>query len=355
MSGVPADAGVRSALDDLQDGLVRAGWVLDPTQRASARLGGWLVLTGLGHVRHGWPPPREWRCSAPPRCGPPTRPSRRRRASRSERRAVPTVTPAVATRAVGMTGAGAGDEQVRRRHRLAAGVAHLAHCAEALTAPLVSEHIVFVRANGTEVGHLLPVPRSWGAIEAIVDNVRGTQDGLPVPLALKPIAALFDRPDDELSETDFLTEILDRTGAGRTGGGAGSWRCDPARLRSGPGQGSPGCPATQAGRRGGRDVAHARRHYGPQWTAAVGAFAADRPTRGKLRHGWDFARWTTTRAQLRPDAAVELTTREAAWRYDANTAPRRRRAPAARPTPAALVLQLAGHVSTIRTRRGPYR
>lgn len=98
-----------------------------------------------------------------------------------------------------------------------------------------------------------------------------------------------------------------------------------------------------------------RRHYGTQWTAAFGAFAADRPTRGKLRDGWDFARWTATRTRLSPDAAVELATREAAWRYDTNTAPRRRRAPAVRRTPAALVLQLAGHVSIIRTRRGRYR
>jgi uncharacterized protein (UPF0276 family) len=34
-----------------------------------------------------------------------------------------------------------------------------------------------------------------------------------VPLALEPIAALVEWPDDELSEADFLTEILDRTGA----------------------------------------------------------------------------------------------------------------------------------------------
>ena len=34
-----------------------------------------------------------------------------------------------------------------------------------------------------------------------------------MPLALEPIASLFDWPDDELTEADFLTEILDRTGA----------------------------------------------------------------------------------------------------------------------------------------------
>ncbi len=92
-------------------------------------------------------------------------------------------------------------------------VAHLAHCAEAVGAPMVSEHIAFVRAGGIEAGHLLPVPRSRDALDAIVDNVRRTQAELPVPLALEPIAALFDWPDPELSEVDFLTEILDRTGA----------------------------------------------------------------------------------------------------------------------------------------------
>src|SRR5207244_12347192 len=51
------------------------------------------------------------------------------------------------------------------------------------------------------------------AVDAVVANVARTQAELPVPLALEPIAALFDWPDEELSEADFLTEILDRTGA----------------------------------------------------------------------------------------------------------------------------------------------
>jgi uncharacterized protein (UPF0276 family) len=92
-------------------------------------------------------------------------------------------------------------------------VAHLAHCATVLAPPVVSEHIAFVRAGGVEAGHLLPVPRSRAAVDAIVDNVTRTQAELPVPLALEPIAALFHWPDDELNEADFLTEILDRTGA----------------------------------------------------------------------------------------------------------------------------------------------
>ncbi|MEV4639485.1 DUF692 domain-containing protein [Actinoplanes sp. NPDC049548] len=94
-----------------------------------------------------------------------------------------------------------------------ARVAHLAAVAQRLGAPLVSEHIAFVRAGGVEAGHLLPVPRSREAVAAVVGNVRRTQAELDVPLALEPIAALFDWPDDELDEGAFLTEILEQTDA----------------------------------------------------------------------------------------------------------------------------------------------
>ncbi|GAB2956033.1 DUF692 domain-containing protein [Micromonospora polyrhachis] len=95
----------------------------------------------------------------------------------------------------------------------AARVTHLARVAESLSAPLVSEHIAFVRAGGVEAGHLLPLPRTRDAVDAMVANVRRTQAELPVPIALEPIAAIFDWPDDELDEAAFITEILDRTDA----------------------------------------------------------------------------------------------------------------------------------------------
>ncbi|HEX5596915.1 MAG TPA: DUF692 domain-containing protein [Micromonosporaceae bacterium] len=94
-----------------------------------------------------------------------------------------------------------------------ARVDHLARLADRLHSPLVSEHIAFVRAGGLEAGHLLPLPRTRDAVDAVVANVRRAQAGLPVPLALEPIAALFDWPNNELDEAQFLTEILDRTGA----------------------------------------------------------------------------------------------------------------------------------------------
>jgi uncharacterized protein (UPF0276 family) len=94
-----------------------------------------------------------------------------------------------------------------------ARVTHLAACADAVGAPLVSEHIAFVRAGGREVGHLLPVPRTREALDVLATNVARLSAELTVPVALEVIAALFDWPDDEFAEPEFLAALLDRTGA----------------------------------------------------------------------------------------------------------------------------------------------
>jgi len=111
---------------------------------------------------------------------------------------------------LGLGGADRPDE-----HRLTA----LAERAEALGAPLVTEHIAFVRAGGPltaspplEAGHLLPVPRTRDALAVLCENVRIAQDALPVPLAVENIAALISWPGEEMTEGQFLYELADRTG-----------------------------------------------------------------------------------------------------------------------------------------------
>jgi uncharacterized protein len=94
-----------------------------------------------------------------------------------------------------------------------ARVARLAGLAERLAAPLVSEHVAFVRGGGLEAGHLLPVPRTREALDVLAGNVRLAQAELPVPLALEHVAALLEWPAPELDEAAFLTELLERTGA----------------------------------------------------------------------------------------------------------------------------------------------
>ncbi|MFE4953560.1 DUF692 domain-containing protein [Streptomyces sp. NPDC056653] len=98
-------------------------------------------------------------------------------------------------------------------------LADLAARAALLGTPLVTEHIAFVRAGGPrtasprlEAGHLLPVPRTWEALDVLCENVRIAQDSLPVPLALENIAALIAWPGEELTEGQFLAELVERTG-----------------------------------------------------------------------------------------------------------------------------------------------
>ncbi|PWU10244.1 MAG: DUF692 domain-containing protein [Verrucomicrobia bacterium] len=99
-----------------------------------------------------------------------------------------------------------GAERIRLK-----GVEHLARLAEKLGSPLVSEHIAFVRAGGVEIGHLTPLPRTQEALEILVENVEAAKKHLPVPLALENIAALLDWPDNEMSESQFVTQVLELT------------------------------------------------------------------------------------------------------------------------------------------------
>jgi uncharacterized protein (UPF0276 family) len=93
-----------------------------------------------------------------------------------------------------------------------AKLARLAWLAARFGSPLVSEHVAFCRAGGVEAGHLLPVPRTWAALDVLVANVREAQAALPVPLAMENIAALIGWPEDEMTEAQFLGELVERTG-----------------------------------------------------------------------------------------------------------------------------------------------
>ena len=92
-----------------------------------------------------------------------------------------------------------------------ARVQRLAELAAAVDAPLVSDHVCFVRAGGLDSGHLLPVPRTRDALDVLVANVAQAQRILGVPLALENIAALIDWPDAQLTEGEFLAELVERT------------------------------------------------------------------------------------------------------------------------------------------------
>jgi uncharacterized protein (UPF0276 family) len=90
----------------------------------------------------------------------------------------------------------------------------LARLARLLDAPLVSEHLAFVRAGGMESGHLLPLCRTRQTLEVVAANIRQAANALPVPLAIENIASLVEWPNNDMDEASFLAEVLDRTDTG---------------------------------------------------------------------------------------------------------------------------------------------
>ncbi len=93
-------------------------------------------------------------------------------------------------------------------------VQRLAAVALKLDAPFVSEHLAFVRAGGKETGHLLPLQRNQRNLQIVVENIQRTMEVLDRPLVLENISSVFEWPDNEMSEADFLSEVIRQTGVG---------------------------------------------------------------------------------------------------------------------------------------------
>jgi uncharacterized protein len=85
---------------------------------------------------------------------------------------------------------------------------------ERLQAPAYSEHLAFTRVPGRDLANLLPVPKTETVAEQIIAKVRTVQARIPVPFLLENITYLFEWPDSDMSDADFLNLICRETGAG---------------------------------------------------------------------------------------------------------------------------------------------
>ncbi|MBS2020322.1 MAG: DUF692 domain-containing protein [Deltaproteobacteria bacterium] len=91
----------------------------------------------------------------------------------------------------------------------------LGRIAKALKAPLVSEHVSFVRAGGREIGHLTELPMTREAVSVVARNVAALRRELPdIPLLLENVARAFVWPESahEMTEGEFHAEIAEATG-----------------------------------------------------------------------------------------------------------------------------------------------
>jgi uncharacterized protein (UPF0276 family) len=83
-----------------------------------------------------------------------------------------------------------------------------------LRAPAYSEHLAFTRVPGRDLGNLLPLPRTQAVAESVIAKIKTVQSRISVPFLLENITYIFDWPDSELTDAEFLTLICRETGAG---------------------------------------------------------------------------------------------------------------------------------------------
>lgn len=80
----------------------------------------------------------------------------------------------------------------------------------------VSDHACFARASlrgqTVHAADLLPIPFSRSALDVLCDNVQRVQDRLRRPLLVENLSAYISCPGNEMSETQFLTELARRAG-----------------------------------------------------------------------------------------------------------------------------------------------
>ena len=90
-----------------------------------------------------------------------------------------------------------------------ARIDHFAQLVQVARPPWVSEHIAFTRIAGVDIGHLTPLPFTREAIDTVVRNVETLRRAVPdVPILLENIAYTFIPPGAEMSEAEFVTEVI---------------------------------------------------------------------------------------------------------------------------------------------------
>jgi uncharacterized protein len=77
-----------------------------------------------------------------------------------------------------------------------------------------SEHICFTKSGGTEIGHLAPVPYTRELVDVLIRNIARVKSVIKTPLILENITYMFQYPTAEMSETEFLTRILEESDCG---------------------------------------------------------------------------------------------------------------------------------------------
>jgi len=83
-----------------------------------------------------------------------------------------------------------------------------------LSPPWWSEHIAFTRAGGVEIGHLTPLPFTREAVRTLQQNIAHVRRAISAPLILENITTMVSLPGAEMTEAEFVAEVLKQTDCG---------------------------------------------------------------------------------------------------------------------------------------------
>ena len=79
---------------------------------------------------------------------------------------------------------------------------------------LVSEHLAWSTHDTTYFNDLLPLPYTQAALERVADHIGEVQDVIARPILLENPSTYVIFPESTLSETDFIRELVQRSGCG---------------------------------------------------------------------------------------------------------------------------------------------
>lgn len=77
-----------------------------------------------------------------------------------------------------------------------------------------SDHICFTKSGGTNIGHLAPVSYTNESLKVFIKNIETVKKRISKPLILENITYMVRFPSSEMSETEFVSKILEATDCG---------------------------------------------------------------------------------------------------------------------------------------------
>ncbi|BCU77176.1 DUF692 domain-containing protein [Luteolibacter sp. LG18] len=80
--------------------------------------------------------------------------------------------------------------------------------------PWLSDHLCWGSVDGSMSHDLLPLPFTFESVRKTAENLRIAQDFLEVPLAVENVSSYAEFHDDEMTEWEFLAEVVEAADIG---------------------------------------------------------------------------------------------------------------------------------------------